>query len=259
MPLKNSQFPICIECHGNHWQIGDERSLASLVARLLIGQYRHVQRILTDSDEHSVLSLEGTALDNLIKKLQPNTETERYHRDGWLFQMITWIAAKIVEPGIMSAPPQPQSSMPGFDNLFIRVDGTRVAQVVVGEDKATQNDRETIREQVWPELRDFETGRRDFQLLNEITPILERAQDSIDVDECIKQIFWDKVRSYRVCIPVESDERASQRTKIFKGYKDIVQGDLSRRQADTFALGNLRLWMDSLSSTIVSILRGENV
>ena len=46
MPLHISVFSDDPQCAGHAWTVTDEDKLARLVARLLVGHYRHVQSIL---------------------------------------------------------------------------------------------------------------------------------------------------------------------------------------------------------------------
>lgn len=260
MPLEHTICVPCAECHGHQWLVKNEDTLALLVARLLMGQYRHVQKILANEDsQYNSTSLSAAGIEDLIGKLEPENDAEMYHRDGWIFQMITWIAAKRVDPQVMSAPPQSQSAMPGLDNLFVRANGNKVVKVIIGEDKATINERSTITSQVWPELLEFETGKRDHELLNEITPILERNSKNLDVDECLKELFWEQIRSYRVCITVKDSKDNASRKALFKGFDAVAAGAIDKRCAETFVIGELRPWMDEFCKKIVKILRRCNV
>jgi hypothetical protein len=234
--------------------VKNEDALALLVVRLLMGQYRHVQKILANEGHQHTALINAAGIKDLIRKLEPESDDEMYRRDGWIFQMITWIAAKLVEPQMISAPPQSQSAMPGFDNLFVRTSGDKVVQVIIGEDKATINERSTITSQVWPEIRDFETGRRDHELLNEITPILERNSEELNVDECLKELFWEQIRSYRVCITVKESKDDASRKALFKGFDTVAVGSIDKRCAETFVVGELRLCMDELCKKAVKIL-----
>lgn len=255
MPLQHTICPPCNECHGYQWVVKNEVELAQLVAKLLMGQYRHVQKILAGAPPQRAPQIGAAGIDDLIQKMTATTEEERYHRDGWVFQMITWIAAKLAEPGLISSPPQAQSAMPGLDNLFVRTSGNQVTQVVIGEDKATINERATIRALVWPELIQFETGKRDHELLNEITPLLERHHGELDVDKCLVDLLWEQVRAYRVCITVKTPTIEKTRKNLFKGFDKVATGLTEKRCAETFVVGDLRQWMDSFCIKIIHTLR----
>lgn len=254
MPLTNTTYTSGNICHGYEWLVRNEKLLASLITRLLMGQYRHVQKILASETTSRVTSISTAGIDDLIRKMTPENDTEMYHRDGWVFQMTTWIAAKILDPHIMSSPPQSQSAMKGLDNLFVRTNSNRVTQVIIGEDKATINERSTITSQVWPGIEVFETGHRDHELLNEITPILERNRSTLDVDECLKELLWEQIRTYRVCISVKENQDNKSRRKLFMGYGKVAKGKIIKRRAETFVINDLRQWMDNLCKRIVRIL-----
>lgn len=48
MPLEIVVCAPCDECLGHQWLIGNESLLSELVAKFLMGQYRHVQKILAN-------------------------------------------------------------------------------------------------------------------------------------------------------------------------------------------------------------------
>ena len=91
----------------------------------------------------------------------------------------------------------------GFDGLQINLRGKQeLYGVVIFEDKATQNARNTITSKVWPEFRDFESGVRENELMQETTALLYRVP-GVDVDKAIEGIVWKHVRKYRISITGE--------------------------------------------------------
>jgi len=83
MPLTLAPVSHGTLCHGSRWIIADEEDLTSTVARLALGQARHVAAILAGIDK----------MPPAIKLLTVPTGKPPYHRDGWVFQAISWIAA----------------------------------------------------------------------------------------------------------------------------------------------------------------------
>ncbi|MDE4130482.1 hypothetical protein PXK18_17690, partial [Phaeobacter gallaeciensis] len=79
-------------CHGWAWSIDDEDALAEQVARIVLGQYRHVAKILSGAGVPgpAANAEQATAA---IKQLTLAEGDDPWHRDGWLFQAISWIAA----------------------------------------------------------------------------------------------------------------------------------------------------------------------
>ena len=257
MPIKLTQCDECPLCHGFSWTITDELRLAELVARLMLGHYRHVQRVLNSDDNAPSPQVSDSMIDDLVVKIGlPATDTHRYHRDGWVFQMISWVAAKIAEPEAIMAIPHSQAAQKGFDNLIIQLANrdNEVTVVVISEDKATENSRNTVTSKVWPELVDFESGRRDHELVNEVTSILERYHKKVDVDKVIADIFWDKARHYRISITTDCIDDEAHRKTLFGGYNIKVAGHEKRRRAETIKVEQLRPWMDAFCVKIAACL-----
>src|SRR3546814_17413143 len=100
-------------CHGWSWKIVDEDVLAESVARVALGQYRHVARILAGAD----VAGPATTADHIAgatKFLTVEAGKDPWHRDGWLFQTISWIAPHQNARGAITraphAPKAPKSS-----------------------------------------------------------------------------------------------------------------------------------------------------
>src|SRR3546814_20197155 len=79
-------------CHGWSWKIVDEDVLAESVARVALGQYRHVARILAGAD----VAGPATTADHLAgatKFLTVEAGKDPWPRRCRLFQAIFWISA----------------------------------------------------------------------------------------------------------------------------------------------------------------------
>lgn len=83
-----------------------------------------------------------------IALLSLKPDEKPWHRDGWMFQAISWIAAHN-DGGIAIRAPHLIKAHKGFDGLKLELsDAGEVTAVVVFEDKATENPRATIRDDV---------------------------------------------------------------------------------------------------------------
>ena len=191
-------------CHG--WacdQCGRiEDALAERVACIALGQYRHVARILDGANIRGP-SASGDHAAAAIKLLTVEPGEDPWHRDGWMFQTISWIAAHQHRRGAVTRPPHILKAHKGFDGLQVVLseDGKCVTAVVVFEDKATENPRDTIRDEVWPGIAALDAGERVTELTHETSAILEaqqRLDPELDVDAAIANILWKDARSYRV-------------------------------------------------------------
>lgn len=233
---------------GYDWSVDSDDELAELVARIALGQYRHVLHIL-DQTGFAGSAPANTVLKGALQLLTVPDGGEPFHRDGWLFQTISWIAAHIQDNASLIAPPHMQHAHKGFDGLHVEIDEETqtVRSVVICEDKATSKPRDTIRDLVWEEFSDLEAGNRDNLLAAEVSTLLS-TRPELDPDQALQQILWKKVRSFRVAITVgDHHNSVDGRKRLFKGYSKVISGQVSRRRAETLHLDDLRLWMNCLA------------
>lgn len=194
-----------------------------------------------------------------MERLTIGARVTREHRDGWVFQILSWLAACIQSGGSMATSlPQQQLASKGFDGLLIPLaqNGNSFEYVTVCEDKATVNPRRTITDQVWGELEELERGRRDAELTDALVAILERYQIP-DVERLIESVQWHNNKHYRVSLTIpEAESSEPQRAKIFRGYDQKVTGDnSSRRRAETITLNDLRAWMDGFCEQVKAVIQ----
>lgn len=235
-------------CFGHTWSIDSDNDLADLVARVALGQHRMVLRILEETG-YSACSKAPTALRGAINLLTANDPEEPWHRDGWLFQVMSWIAANLQNNSSIIRPPHMIHAHKGFDGLHLDVDKKtgRVRSIVICEDKATGNARKMIRDHIWKEFVQIENGERDHELVAETSTLIATCS-SLDADQAVEEIFWRKARAYRVAITVDKKKVGKTTTaKLFKGYQDVVIGDVARRQIEVVYLDDLRKWMQKIA------------
>ncbi|WP_349365816.1 MAG: hypothetical protein ABL311_13915 [Nitratireductor rhodophyticola] len=258
-PISNKKYWA-----GDDWTITDEEQLAKLVAKVALGQARHVVKILQETGCIDYAP-SPSAVDGAIRLLTAADPKKPWHRDGWLFQVLAWIAAHLHSPDTLKAAPHMIHAHKGFDGVQLRLDSSNgtVLSVVICEQKATGNPRNLITSQVWPEFQSLETGRRDNELVAEVATILER-NGHVDVDQAVSTIIWQNSRSYCVAITVGDDEHSDDgRKALFKGYKKVVPArDVVCRRAETLYQADLRKWMNSLAERAINAvheMEAENV
>lgn len=243
-------------CFGFNWIVSNRRKIAKFVARLLLGQHRHVLKVLNEVDS-TPPNLTEVMVSQTIKKLRPSSQKQAEHRDGWLFQVIAWIATVAThKDGVVVSAPHSRQSDKGFDALIIELDAGRTSatHITVSEEKATTKPRNLFQQQVLPEFRDLERGLRDTELLSEITTLLESA-DLDAVDKSLDEVLWQNERRYRACLTVEEKHTdSSGRIRLLKDYDSIVDGHLTRRRAELFLIPDLRTWMNDFSEEVVAEL-----
>jgi len=239
---------------GSDWKIEDTEALARHLAKVALGQYRHVAKVLAATQAGDTVPF-SSAFEG-ARSLLISKQKDPWHRDGWVFQVISWIAAHLNSAGELITPPHMQHADKGFDGLHLHIDEKtgKVCKVVLCEDKATTNSRNKVQSQVWPEFASFEAGTRDHELVSRVTSLLETNPD-VDPDEAIRGVFWDDTRSYRVAITI-GDEHNSEGglNSLFKGYEDNVAGNVERRRAETFYVKDLRVWMNGIVEEALAVL-----
>lgn len=242
-------------CRGNTWAVEDENLLASQIARVALGQSRHVQKILAGANLTPVSSTARTA-EGAISLLTV-TGADPWHRDGWMFQAMSWIAANQANPNAITRAPHMIHAHKGFDGIQIEVNKSTgsVDAVVIFEDKATDKPRDTIREDVWPEFSGFEGGSRENVLTAEVTALLQ-TQPDVDPDSAIDKLIWGNTRRFRVSITVgDTHANDAGRERLFKGYESTVPGPVHKRGGETFYVKNLRGWMANIAEMTIAIIQ----
>jgi hypothetical protein len=247
-------------CYGSAWTIQDEVALADQVARVALGQYRHVAHILAGAK----IALPGTTADHAasaLKLLTVETGDDPWHRDGWIFQTLSWIAAHQAGSKAVTRSPHILKAHKGFDGMQLELseDGNSVIAVIVFEDKATDNARDTIRDDVWPGIVALESGLRVTELTHEASGMLEtqqRMNPGLNIDAAINNILWKDARRYRVSITINDTHKNHQaRARLFKGFDEKAPGDVKRRRAETIYVPQLRDWMQAFAEKVIDRIK----
>jgi hypothetical protein len=256
MPLSLSPFEYPNICSGCYWSINDEQRLAELIALIALGHARHVERIVAATSGASAIQQSAGAKRSAKRLLTVDASSDPWHRDGWIFQAMSWIAARRADPAAYLRTPHTILAHKGFDGLSVTLDKSKkkVLAAIVFEDKATENPRSTIRDDVWPEFEALESGDRENVLTADLVSVLSSIQ-GCDVDSAIQSIVWSRTRHFRVSITAgESHQDDDGRKKLFKGFDAVVTGPLARRRAETVFIPDLRNWMDSLAGKAISYI-----
>lgn len=269
--MKPAQLRACIRlvkcdhnplCCGYRWRVDDESALAELVAWTTQGYGLHAERILANLDPiHPVPAetIKKQAIEMLTLPAGTGNEAARWHRDGVVFQHIAWIAAHLSGQGEIAASlPHPRTADKGFDALLVPIDKDNNALhgIIICEEKATENPRTQIRDEVWPDFERIEAGERDAELNNELSAIL-RSYGVVNLDTFIADANWTNHRAYRVSITIGSlHDPDLRRRALFKGYDECVPGPkFNRRRAETICIPKLRDWMDQFCARVITIIK----
>ena len=241
---------------GSTWRIKDENALAELLSRVAIGQARVAERILhEDGLVHIGYPMGGYEGARNLLKVGPSGDPA--HRDGWMFQVISWIAAhRAGMPGMIRSPHMRHADK-GLDGLLVEFDDAEIARVVISEEKATGNARTMVRDRVWPEFQDFETGRRDAELVDGVSTLLAGGGHP-NPDAVVAAILWAEKRAYRVAVTIDDTHSSENGLKaLYKGYEAAVSGEIGRRRAEAFQVQDLRPWFETIALKATAIIDAE--
>ena len=261
MPFLHSQTDHKPLCHETELVVNDIKKLAQQVGLLLLGKHRHVASILA-AKTRSITASTDVMIDRAQRQLVVKTDIERWKRDGWLFQMMTWISIRMENTGktLISQAPHTNPAQHGIDGLAIMMTSSnKVKALIIAEDKYTENPRPTLHGQVWPEFKLFEKGEFDSQLVTQVTMLLGHL-DEDDIDDIIENdIYIKSNRIYRAGItPLPTDITVRKRKKLFKGFDKCVSGkDQLRRHGLTFIQPDIRKWMDGFSQEVYDFLETQ--
>jgi hypothetical protein len=178
MPLQLPDFPAKPECGGKQWAVIDEDQLATLVALVLIGRAKHAESVLAGT-QRAVTLVPNALKEQLRRQLQTRSGTATYHRDGLLFEIISWIAAWLAAaPNEVISTPHLKSTQQGLDTIKIGFDpvSRNVTRVVVYEQKCTEHPRDQFRDKVIPAFHEWKSHERDNQLIQAVTNVIERFE-----------------------------------------------------------------------------------
>ncbi|GAA5196552.1 hypothetical protein [Microbacterium jejuense] len=245
---------------GRAWEPRDLEALARAIADLALGQWRHVEALL-----HSTEGWDATganyAVDGAIQLLTVPPGKDPWHRDGWVFQLISWIAAVEENQGPARMPQMEQASK-GFDGLQLVVDRKSgyPSRLIIFEDKATSAPRDMVRDDVWPSFEAVEAGERNPALAAEVGYLLERVSGA-DVPAAVDRLMRDASRrAYRVSVTVGSHHaRAEAFNGLFDGFEEVVPGARSRRHGNVLEVTDLREWMNLLCTRAIELLEEQRV
>lgn len=235
-------------CTGIVFSVTDADALAIAIARILIQEYDFARQLITNSpNQPGDLDYSGINFDDIIaRRLHPH---DIYHRDGFIFQHMMWLAAHLDKniDDLVSVP-HSQGSSKGQDGIIVHRGNQAVSFLTICEDKATDNPRKTIREDVWPEIQKYENDERMDELRsNTIATLCTGGLTPNQAINLIRGICWTGKRMYRVRVTIDVNGRNHG---LFDGFTGLVSGDPKKRRGETVEINDLRSWMTTLSGKI---------
>jgi hypothetical protein len=261
-PLSIPDFPANPHCGGRQWSVLDEDALANLTALVLIGRAKHAESILAGAQRNFVV-LPDALKEQIRAQLHPPEGPLTYHRDGLLFEIISWIVARLASSAddIISTP-HLKSTQQGLDTIKISFDPhSRVLiRAVIYEQKCSENARDKFRDEVIPAFHEWRSHKRDNQLVQAVTSLVER----FDLTDSEHMALYDQIVqvhpiAFQAALTVTpSPFNAARCVALFNGYSAVTV-NIDDRMGDTFPLSDIRAWFSHFATLVWQKVEAENV
>ena len=245
-------------CVAHCWTPVNNELLAKLIAIIAMGQAAHAARIITGlSPAGPVLNLEALraaakASLCVVAETRAQEAARRAHRDGFMFEAISWIAAQQSTNGTaLLLAPHIKATTQGLDGLMLELtEKGEISCTTIFEDKCSTNPRAKFRDEILPAFKAHHEKRRDPELLAAGAALVEKAGlDGTAAIAAAERVLNLAYRAYRgsVTIAVE-DDTPERRQALFKGYDQLGGLAPERRIGGVFvASAPLRTWFEELA------------
>ncbi|HGF7177554.1 TPA: hypothetical protein AB5E44_003582 [Vibrio cholerae] len=270
--LEITGFPIDDDCVGSKWKVENEDQLARLIAIVIMGQAAQAAHIIDEllpaapAFTNEALKKEAVIKFTVQEVAQtPRMGYPRIQRDGLIFEIISWIAAKQVSgEKCFLKDPHTSSTSQGLDGIMIELneDGSEILKSTIFEDKCTDNPRDTFTQKVIPGFLDRHGNTRNAELIAAAATLIQLSGVSnVQAMSMVRKVIDNSSRQYRAGFALTQDFDTEEAQKaLFKGYdriKDINQEQ--RIGASLIVDGKLRDWFDALATKIIAYIEQLDV
>lgn len=263
--LKVEACKVNDHCVGSRWEVLDDGYLARIIAIIAMGQAVHAAQIITDlSPAEPAIDVEALREDAKlrlsIKGDTPNAQdASRWHRDGLVFEAISWIAARQLAKGeVLLKDPHISATTQGLDGLMIELDeeGTAITRATIFEDKCTGDPRGMFRDEVLPAFAKYHSNKRASDLVAAAATLITAKLTGTAATQAAARVLDLQYRAYRAGLTIGSErDNEKERAALFKGYEKLDKiADKQRVGATLVTAGELREWFDTLAEKAIAYL-----
>lgn len=264
MTLVVEPTAILPQCLGSVWTVADPDALAEVCAQILIGRALHAAMILDGVHPAGTPPIVSAALKEKLRlELHPQTDPKIWHRDGLLFEIISWVAARLtatVNDAISD--PHLKATNQGTDCVKVTIDpGTRtLTRATIYEYKCTTNWRQLFSQDVLAAFREYVSGERDNQLAQTaITLLIGLGFTPQERNAAYDELIRTRPLAFQASLTVApSGFTAEQRLALFAGY-DAIADDIATRGGNTMPLDDVRAWFAAFSARVWARIEAFNV
>jgi hypothetical protein len=268
--LLTASVPVDSGSIGDRWTVQDIDRLANLIGLIATGQAVHAAKIISELEPTFAAITHDALILAAKQQLQINGTTDdekrasRWRRDGFLFESISWIAARQQFPQrTYLKDPHIKSTTQGIDGLMIEMDSVapEVTRATILEDKCSEHPRDIFRDDVMKAFQDHHKNVRAPELVSIAASLI--AQSGIDETAAVEaaaRVLDLAYRRYRASLAVTpKHDTQGGRIALFKGYDKLTDIKADQRVGATFIVdGDLRDWFDDLGTRAIKAIDGFN-
>ena len=265
--LDITSFPIDDDCVGSKWTVKDDDQLAKLTAIIVMGQAVQaahiIEELLPAAPAFTNEALQAEAIIKFTVQEESQTPREgypRHQRDGLIFEIISWIAAKqVAGDSCYLKDPHISATSQGLDGIMIELnhDGSEISKSTIFEDKCSDHPRKTFREKVIPGFIDRHSNTRNAELISAAATLIQLSgATNLQAMAMVSKVLDNNCRHYRAGFALTSDFNDVDAQKaLFKGYNKLEDIDQAQRiGASLIVDGQLRDWFDAIAIKIIDYI-----
>ncbi|MCP1289658.1 hypothetical protein NK214_05585 [Chromobacterium sp. S0633] len=253
MPITLNPMSALPQCEGEQWIVNAPDQLAHLVALVLVGQAFHAGLIL-EGTQLGAPKITANLKETLDKDLHPTTDKGIEHRDGLLFEIICWIAARKGKTGDEKIDSSHlKSTNQGTDGVKVTVNPATktLTKATVYEYKCTIHARQKFQSQVLKSFREYISGERDNQLAQAVLALLENfGFTGIQLKAAYDTLIQTRPLAFEASLTVSPSVFPEAKCiALFKDYDSLsVESDM--RGGNTLPLDDVRAWFADFADRV---------
>jgi hypothetical protein len=264
--LTTATVDIDQHCIGDRWAVKDVERLARLIAIIAMGQATHAAKIIAElrpadaAIHHKALKDAAKQQLSITGDTPDRRNASRWRRDGFIFEAISWIAAR--QNGGESAllkDPHIKSTTQGIDGLMIELDPTQceVVRATIFEDKCSEDPRRMFRDEILRTFADHHENKRGPELVSVAAALITQAGlDGSEATQAAARVLDHQFRRYRAALAVgTADDSQIRRQALFKDYDELNGIEQRQRVGASFIMpGELRDWFDTVATRAIAYI-----
>ncbi|MEX5576680.1 hypothetical protein [Pseudophaeobacter sp. A-200-2] len=266
-PVHCEACTIDENCVGERWVPGNEDELAALIAIVAMGQASEASHILNELiPAKPAFSFEELREEAKIRLTveepasKPRKGYPKWQRDGFVFEVISWIAAKTTHgDSALLKDPHVSATSQGLDGLMLELasGGDKITSSTVFEDKCTDNPRNTFLYKVVPAFEDRHKNLRSAEIIDAAGALLRSAGVlQKDVARISAAVTDKSKRKYRAAFSLpDSYDAQEERKALFADYNRIENINAEQRIGASFITPTaMRTWIAGLAEKAIDYL-----